>query len=710
MVGRRLQAFLVLIIVIIIAGIAFAQDNNCIGTGYSEDSNCFGPNANRICTTEYKPVCGEVQIQCITTPCDPLKKTFSNMCELDKTSAKFLYEGECIVSLPQGCPIYSSPYCPNGEILSTYDDNNCPIPYCQNTTTEKMCGGMVYSKAKAIVNSVCGQITGNYSCNEGTGTWWFDLAQKKAGCSPACVVDVNSGKAEINWRCTGLIEPDDKPIACTMEYAPVCAQVKTIVCPTPTCSDNNCSSGGVCTTELAKKTFSNRCVAKASGAEFLYEGECGSPVEQPCACTKEYVPVCGEFKAQEYEKTFSNACEAKCAGADYYSEGECGNCPQYEKPYCPSGQIVSSRDDKGCEKPICKENKPSEFFKYAKWACSNGEVFREGSESSCKAYAYWKEIARQKCASLSTKCITPTTTTTQSATSTTSGGANSATNPVNAVGNFLLEIVAPQSASTVATTSSIQNTEGQTKCIGGEVYITAFDAQGPCSNDCNSYIDADGCKVIACGNENAKRYCPQTCVSQPYEEIKIMKDACYAKGGEVRVETNDSGCTEYKCVKKEDTECQLIDDIPKEKYANCEDNGGKILAKTNEQGCLVYFECVGKAQDTNAKINKEILNDTTKLLELALKLETLKLELNKTADKTQALADYYTSKGDTNTAAKFVKATELLQQGVSKIDAVKALIKNNVSNFTEENAIEVRTAVSEIREKILNEVLMVLLE
>jgi hypothetical protein len=40
--------------------------------------------------------------------------------------------------------------------------------------------------------------------NPETKTWWIDLDTEKEGCAPACVVS-ESGAAEINWRCTGLI-------------------------------------------------------------------------------------------------------------------------------------------------------------------------------------------------------------------------------------------------------------------------------------------------------------------------------------------------------------------------------------------------------------------------------------------------------------------------------------------------------------------------
>ncbi|MFA6376009.1 MAG: hypothetical protein WCX69_01255 [Candidatus Paceibacterota bacterium] len=43
-------------------------------------------------------------------------------------------------------------------------------------------------------------------CNEGTGTWWIDIVAYRKGCSPACVIDVITKKAEVNWRCTGATE------------------------------------------------------------------------------------------------------------------------------------------------------------------------------------------------------------------------------------------------------------------------------------------------------------------------------------------------------------------------------------------------------------------------------------------------------------------------------------------------------------------------
>lgn len=48
------------------------------------------------CTMEYAPVCGKVQIQCFTTPCEPIYQTFGNSCSLWANKlAEYAYEGEC---------------------------------------------------------------------------------------------------------------------------------------------------------------------------------------------------------------------------------------------------------------------------------------------------------------------------------------------------------------------------------------------------------------------------------------------------------------------------------------------------------------------------------------------------------------------------------------------------------------------------------------
>lgn len=49
-----------------------------------------------ICTMEYAPVCGSKQVQCIKAPCDPIIKTYGNICQLNADGATFVSSWECL--------------------------------------------------------------------------------------------------------------------------------------------------------------------------------------------------------------------------------------------------------------------------------------------------------------------------------------------------------------------------------------------------------------------------------------------------------------------------------------------------------------------------------------------------------------------------------------------------------------------------------------
>lgn len=77
--------------------------------------------------------------------------------------------------------------------------------YC---TDEKTGAKMSLSEAMEIAQATeeCADMLKETAvCNEYTGTWWIDLYEKKTNCYPACVVNVVTKEAEINWRCTGLL-------------------------------------------------------------------------------------------------------------------------------------------------------------------------------------------------------------------------------------------------------------------------------------------------------------------------------------------------------------------------------------------------------------------------------------------------------------------------------------------------------------------------
>ena len=51
-----------------------------------------------VCTEQYQPVCASYQVQCITTPCNPVPKTYPNSCFACQDKNTISYKsGECVV-------------------------------------------------------------------------------------------------------------------------------------------------------------------------------------------------------------------------------------------------------------------------------------------------------------------------------------------------------------------------------------------------------------------------------------------------------------------------------------------------------------------------------------------------------------------------------------------------------------------------------------
>ncbi len=53
-------------------------------------------HGEKVCTEEYKPVCGELKVQCIKAPCNPIQKTYGNKCSQEQSGATLLHEGRCL--------------------------------------------------------------------------------------------------------------------------------------------------------------------------------------------------------------------------------------------------------------------------------------------------------------------------------------------------------------------------------------------------------------------------------------------------------------------------------------------------------------------------------------------------------------------------------------------------------------------------------------
>jgi len=97
----------------------------------------FAKTNNTICTMEYAPVCGSVQVQCIKAPCPPIEQTFWNKCQMNANWAKFLYEWECWKPKLDlsNCESYFD-WCNNCSVVD-WVLSACTLMYCEKPTQAK---------------------------------------------------------------------------------------------------------------------------------------------------------------------------------------------------------------------------------------------------------------------------------------------------------------------------------------------------------------------------------------------------------------------------------------------------------------------------------------------------------------------------------------------------------------------------------------------
>jgi hypothetical protein len=186
------------------------EENCTAGTTDNDTHVCTAEESlATACTMDYNPVCGEFLLNTGKTA----YQTFGNGCSACAALKVVSYTpGECppekttdictdakgnLMTLTEAKNIAISSECDKNLIT----DCTCPEGYRKDgDSCNPEC---YYSMPKCLAPSM--QCEKTYFCNEGTGTYWINLNLTKEGCNPACVINLETKEAEINWRCTGLI-------------------------------------------------------------------------------------------------------------------------------------------------------------------------------------------------------------------------------------------------------------------------------------------------------------------------------------------------------------------------------------------------------------------------------------------------------------------------------------------------------------------------
>ncbi|MEK7069067.1 MAG: PKD domain-containing protein, partial [Patescibacteria group bacterium] len=155
------------------------------------------------------------------------------------------------------------------------------------------------------------------------GTYTAVLYQtNRGGCSPEAEQQGCLG-SPASRVVVGKVQITVGATACTKEYRPICGS-KPIVCITTPCNP-------------VPTTYGNRCIMKADGASFSYEGACRS------ACTPR--PVCldtAPFCEIDPQEPTGGWCPLKCRPRPSCPNSHLSGCPVENEPvggWCPSTYI-----------------------------------------------------------------------------------------------------------------------------------------------------------------------------------------------------------------------------------------------------------------------------------------------------------------------------------------------------------------------------------
>lgn len=104
---KKIWLSFVLGTLLLIAGSTFATGQTTItasghatvtASGGATTSGSSESNSGTMCTADYTPVCGKVQVQCVTAPCDPVWETFSNACTAHNAWATEIMSWACVTT------------------------------------------------------------------------------------------------------------------------------------------------------------------------------------------------------------------------------------------------------------------------------------------------------------------------------------------------------------------------------------------------------------------------------------------------------------------------------------------------------------------------------------------------------------------------------------------------------------------------------------
>ena len=210
-----------------------------------------------------------------------------------------------------------------------------------------------------------------------------------------------------------------------------------------------------------------------------------------------------------------------------------------------------------------------------------------------------------------------------------------------------------------------------------------------------------GCKVVKCIQQHEER-----CKIPTPEERLQLDNQCSAKGLPVVKDVDPNGCAFIRCGETKQETCAK--EVPPEAFTKCQSIGGEMIVK-KDFGCVVYANCITRGDERTAYVEPvNEVPDSTELLQIALKLEQLKIELTKLSDQAKDIATFYAGRADAD-EERFKRVSSMFGSTASRIDDIKNKIKQKLNSLTKEDMLEIKHDIKRLKEVTIKDILYMML-
>ncbi|MSR86369.1 hypothetical protein EXS74_03155 [Candidatus Woesearchaeota archaeon] len=279
-----------------------------------------------------------------------------------------------------------------------------------------------------------------------------------------------------------------------------------------------------------------------------------------------------------------------------------------------------------------------------------------------------------------------------------------------------------------------QNSEG-TYCGDGNCDLEDGEQYSWCPDDCTEDQTQDEYRQSKGYDQDYYGDYSQECPDETM--LAEMSAKCEDYGGLVTERTDpNSGCTISECFfdgnsKGEGSQAEGIfgkqgcqsEEEASEQSSICEELGSEAIAVPSPPGCAPKIVCAQSGQgygsgyysydeyqEGQEKFESGELG-SAQVLEVILKMDSIKIQLSGLQEKMNAIAAYYEEQGDSESADNYKEGAEILDQVATKIDEQKTALKEAVEAGTldYETIYQIRSELKYSVDELLNQVISALL-